>query len=63
MNPNTASGSLKLQDSNEVAKRPLKAFVYSVTSDELIDVSHYNSLINARANGFLIPTQLLEPVH
>jgi len=60
MNPrNTASGSLKLQDSNEVAKRPLKAFVYSVTSDELIDVSHYNSLINARANGFLIPDSII----
>ena len=60
MNPrNTASGSLKLQDSNEVAKRPLKAFVYSVTSDKLIDVSHYNSLINARANGFLIPDSII----
>tara|TARA_B100000575_G_scaffold232959_1_gene194292 strand:- start:5203 stop:6759 length:1557 start_codon:yes stop_codon:yes gene_type:complete len=60
MNPrNTASGSLKLQDSNEVAKRPLKAFIYAVISDESIDVSHYNSLINARANGFLIPDSIV----
>ena len=60
MNPrNTASGSLKLQDSNEVAKRPLKAFIYAVISDESIDVSHYNSLVNARANGFLIPDSIV----
>jgi len=35
---NTASGSLKLQDSNEVAKRPLKAFIYAVIADESIDL-------------------------
>ena len=34
MNPrNTASGSLKLQDSSEVAKRPLKCFLYQVVSE------------------------------
>src|SRR5690625_5219954 len=32
---NTASGSLKLQDSAEVAKRPLDCFLYSVVSDNL----------------------------
>ena len=35
MNPrNTASGSLKLQDSSEVAKRPLKCFLYQIVSNE-----------------------------
>jgi len=34
MNPrNTASGSLKLQDSSEVAKRPLKCFLYQIVSN------------------------------
>jgi DNA ligase (NAD+) len=34
MNPrNTASGSLKLQDSALVAKRPLQCFLYQVISD------------------------------
>ena len=32
---NTASGSLKLQDSSQVAKRPLKCFIYAVAGDEL----------------------------
>ena len=59
MNPrNTASGSLKLQDSHEVLKRPLKAFIYAVISDELSNISHFNSLVNARANGFLIPNSI-----
>ena len=35
MNPrNTASGSLKLQDSSETAKRPLKCFFYQILSSE-----------------------------
>ena len=35
MNPrNTASGSLKLQDSSEVAKRPLKCFLYQIVTSE-----------------------------
>ena len=35
MNPrNTASGSLKLQDSSETAKRPLKCFLYQIVSLE-----------------------------
>ena len=30
---NTASGSLKLQDSSEVAKRKINCFIYSLNSD------------------------------
>ena len=45
MNPrNTASGSLKLQDSITVSKRPLECFVYSIVGEELNIVSQYESL-------------------
>ena len=44
MNPrNTASGSLKLQDSSEVAKRPLKCFLYQVVSEN--DIQKHNMKI------------------
>ena len=56
MNPrNTASGSIKLLDSKEVARRPLECFLYSVVSDEL-DINEHSKLLNlAREMGFKIP--------
>jgi len=42
---NTASGSLKLQDSSEVAKRPLECLLYSII------VSNNNSPIEKNAEG------------
>ena len=45
MNPrNTASGSLKLQDSSEVAKRPLKCFLYQVISENDDSKTQYDNL-------------------
>ncbi len=52
---NTASGSLKLQDSAEVAKRPLECLLYNLTGDNLGIESQFNSLEKARAMGFKVP--------
>ena len=55
MNPrNTASGSLKLQDSSEVAKRPLKCFLYQIVSNEENYKTQHNYLKNALDWGFNI---------
>ena len=55
MNPrNTASGSLKLQDSSEVARRPLKCFLYQIVSNEENYKTQQNYLENALDWGFNI---------
>ncbi|MDA7731139.1 NAD-dependent DNA ligase LigA [Flavobacteriaceae bacterium] len=55
MNPrNTASGSLKLQDSAEVARRPLKCFLYQVVSEHDEPKTQYENLISASKWGFNI---------
>lgn len=56
MNPrNTASGSLKMQDSAEVAKRPLEAFMYFVTGENLPFETQWNMLEFCRKAGFKVP--------
>ena len=52
---NTASGSLKLQDSTEVAKRPLDCLLYQVVTSERKYKTHFESLENARKVGFKVP--------
>tara|TARA_B100000989_G_scaffold106978_1_gene78420 strand:- start:2410 stop:4404 length:1995 start_codon:yes stop_codon:yes gene_type:complete len=52
---NTASGSIKLLDSNEVARRPLQCFLYSIVSDEVKIKSHSELLNIARDMGFDVP--------
>lgn len=52
---NTASGSLKLQDSAEVAKRPLDCLLYQVVTSERKYKTHFESLENARKVGFKVP--------
>lgn len=54
---NTASGSLKLQDSREVAKRPLECLLYNMTGFGSFFKTHYESLEAARAYGFKVPLQ------
>lgn len=54
---NTASGSLKLQDSAEVAKRPLDCLLYSLVGTNLPFSSHFEGLEKARQWGFKVPTQ------
>ncbi len=56
---NTASGSLKLQDSSEVAKRPLDCLLYQVVSEERKYGTHHDSLKAARDAGFKIPTTMV----
>lgn len=53
---NTASGSLKLQDSAEVAKRPLECLLYYVIGSDLGIETQYESLDKARNWGFKVPT-------
>ena len=55
---NTASGSLKLQDSSEVAKRPLDCLLYHLVTDSRKYKTHFESLENARKVGFKVPETL-----
>ncbi|GAA0871638.1 NAD-dependent DNA ligase LigA [Gangjinia marincola] len=52
---NTASGSLKLQDSAEVAKRPLVCLLYNITGNQLNLNSQFEALEKARSWGFNVP--------
>lgn len=52
---NTASGTLKLQDSSVVAQRGLDCFLYGVYGDELPGEGHYETVLKAREWGFKIP--------
>tara|TARA_B110000003_G_scaffold130537_2_gene132627 strand:+ start:10375 stop:12375 length:2001 start_codon:yes stop_codon:yes gene_type:complete len=56
---NTASGSLKLQDSKEVAKRPLDCLLYQVVTDERKYKTHFESLKVARNVGFKVPKTIV----
>ncbi len=55
---NTASGSLKLQDSGEVAKRPLDCLLYQVVTNERKYKTHFESLDAARKAGFKVPNTI-----
>ncbi len=56
MNPrNTASGSLKLQDSALVAKRPLDCLLYSIVGAKGLN-TQFEVLEKARQWGFKVPT-------
>lgn len=52
---NTASGSLKLQDSAEVAKRPLECLLYNLTGPNIKVKTQFESLVKARRWGFKVP--------
>jgi DNA ligase (NAD+) len=56
---NTASGSLKLQDSTEVAKRPLECLIYSAFVNYAVPHSPFNtqfhSLKKTKEWGFKVP--------
>ena len=54
---NTASGSLKLQDSSEVAKRPLECLLYNIVGANNYFKTHAQSLDAARSYGFKVPNQ------
>ena len=53
MNPrNAASGSFKLQDSAETARRGLDCYVYSFVSSEAVFATHEESLLTLKKWGF-----------
>lgn len=54
---NTASGSLKLQDSAEVAKRPLDCLLYFIVGNNLNFSTQFEGLEKARHWGFKVPKQ------
>ena len=54
---NTASGSLKLQDSAEVAKRPLDCLLYFLIGNNLPFKSQFEGLETARNWGFKVPKE------
>lgn len=54
---NTASGSLKLQDSAEVAKRPLDCLLYFLIGNNLPFKSQFEGLETARQWGFKAPKE------
>jgi DNA ligase (NAD+) len=49
---NFAAGTVKMQDSKEVARRPLDCFLYSLNTDKNYFKTHWESLQNLRAWGF-----------
>ena len=51
---NAASGTLKLQDSNEVAKRSLDCYLYYMLGEDLPGKTHYERLQIAKDWGFNI---------
>mgnify|MGYP003624426563 CR=1 FL=1 len=52
---NTASGSLKLQDSAEVSKRPLDCLLYNLVANKNPNKTHSEALEMAGKLGFKIP--------
>jgi DNA ligase (NAD+) len=57
---NTASGSLKLQDSTEVARRPLECLLYSIVGENTGIKTQFDNLEKARSWGFKVPSQNIE---
>ena len=53
---NTASGSLKLQHSAEVARRPLECLLYSVVGENTGIKTQFDNLEKARSWGFKVPS-------
>ncbi|KEQ30071.1 DNA ligase [Pedobacter antarcticus 4BY] len=51
---NFASGTIKMQDPKEVAKRPLDAFFYSLNTEKEYFKTHYESLQELKKWGFHI---------
>ncbi len=52
---NTASGTLKMQDSSVVAKRGLDCYLYSLLGDNLPHDTHFDNLKAAGDWGFKVP--------
>ncbi|MFO7722275.1 MAG: NAD-dependent DNA ligase LigA [Bacteroidales bacterium] len=51
---NATAGTLKMQDSAEVAKRPLDCYFYHMLGEHLPDISHHGNLQHAASWGFKV---------
>jgi DNA ligase (NAD+) len=60
---NAAAGTLKLQNSSQVAKRPLDYFLYFVLGENLPFDTHYDNLMKAKEWGFKVPPHLKKCVN
>lgn len=58
---NAASGTLKLQNSAEVARRGLDAYFYYLLSDQLPYDNHYDNMLAARQWGFKV-SDIMRPL-
>ncbi len=56
---NTAAGTLKQQDSGEVAKRKLDCFLYYVHADDVTFNNHFDAISHANDWGFKTPPSAL----
>ena len=52
---NAAAGSIKMQDSAEVAKRPLDCYLYFVLGEKLPFQNHYDNMMAAKKWGLKVP--------
>lgn len=61
---NTAAGTIKLQDSAEVAKRPLDGFLYQLAEHGKEELDHWDSLQRMKAYGLPVndATQLCDSI-
>ncbi|MCX6231359.1 MAG: NAD-dependent DNA ligase LigA [Bacteroidetes bacterium] len=57
---NAASGSLKMQDPKEVARRPLDCFLYFLNGENLPFSSHYENLMKAKEWGFKVSNYMIK---
>ncbi|MCM1337391.1 MAG: NAD-dependent DNA ligase LigA [Candidatus Amulumruptor caecigallinarius] len=59
---NAASGTLKLQDPTEVARRGLDAYFYYLLADELPSDNHYDNMMAVKSWGFKV-SDIMRPLH
>ncbi len=55
---NATSGSIKLQNSSEVAKRPLDAFFYYLLGEKLPSDKHFENIQWMKSRGFKTPPEI-----
>ncbi|MBN1159352.1 MAG: NAD-dependent DNA ligase LigA [Bacteroidales bacterium] len=55
---NAAAGTLKIQNSSLVAKRPLDCFMYHIAGNKLPSDGHFENMMAARDWGFKIPVHM-----
>lgn len=57
---NATAGTIKTQDSAEVARRPLDCYLYYLFGEKLPFDNHYDNLMKAREWGFKVPQYIVK---